>query len=81
MIKHNYSNLDCKKVRLFLSKDGKQLRYRPVVPKSKFVDFFRGDRVIDFNRVIGVIFGPFSTTFDKRKEKVITALNFESNFG
>ena len=77
MIKHNYSNGGLKRVTLWLSKDENTLYYRPVNPEKKVVAYLRGARNLRFNNLRGFFYGPFSTTFLARREKVLTAINYE----
>ena len=54
------------------------IRYRPLEPTNKLLAFFRGDREIKFSQIKGIVYGPFSATFQARKRPVIEAMNFDS---
>ena len=79
VIKHNYSNNLHKRITLKISSDRNTLYYKPIDPQSKILAFFRGDRNLSFDNIKGFIYGPFSTTFESRKEKVINTMNFETS--
>ena len=67
VIKHNYSNLESKKVSLWLSKNEKTLYYKPLETQNKLFAYFRGARTINLSNIRGFIYGPFSSTFQARK--------------
>ena len=79
VIKHNYTNFEHKRVKIFLAKDGSNLYYDQIDPSSKLKAFLRGSRNISFSNIVGVVYGPFSSTFEKRKPMVLDAMNFEQS--
>ena len=76
-IKHNYTNMDHKLINLWLSNDTGTLYYKPINPPNKLTAFFRGTRSLSFKNIKGFIYGPFSSTFEVRKKKVINAMDFK----
>ena len=77
VIKHNYSNFGTRKILLWLSKDEKTLYYKPIDPVKKVVAFLRGDRGMKFSNVRGFFYGPSTSTFLARRDKVLDAINYE----
>ena len=67
VIKHNYTNAECKRVMLKLSKDNKSLHYKAMEPDSKLMAKIKGDRVILFSKIKGFLYGAVSETFEHRR--------------
>ena len=77
MIKHNYTNAECKRVILTLSKDNKSLYYRDIAPNSKLYALLKGRRVIRFSEIKGFLYGAVSETFEHRRRDVVGAMLFQ----
>ena len=76
MIKHNYTNAECKRVILKLSKDNKSLYYRDAAPNHKLYALLKGNRVIKFSEIKGFLYGAVSETFEHRRRDVVGAMLF-----
>ena len=65
-------------MRLWLSKNESTLYYKQPEPQNKLIAFFRGARTINLSNIKGFIYGPFSSTFQARKPKVLRAMNLDT---
>lgn len=78
VIKHHYSSTGFRKVNLWLSKDESCLYYKPLESINPVREFFRGARAMSFTNIKGFVYGPYSTTFETRKSKVLDAFKYHS---
>ena len=77
VIKHNYSNDESKRVKLRLSRDKKSLCYADTDEGRSLFSRLRGERVVKFSSMRGFLFGAVSSTFAKKRKRVVEAMGFQ----
>ena len=72
VVKHNYSNENCKVVNLRISNDMKTLYYEAIdLNPNFFKKVFKVKSKMKLSNMFGVVYGAISSTFEKKRSKAM----------